>query len=176
MKMSAVMPVKAADLDNPDTVLEIAEQWYGQSPNTDWIVKHACRTLLKAGNRRALELFGFRSSKNLIVSDFQLDKKSITLGEKITFTFALEVKAKKETKVRLEYGMYFMRANGKLSRKVFVISQKSYQPGSYMISKKYTFKDSTTRKYYQGTQSISLIINGEEKEKLVFMLRLANDM
>lgn len=42
--------------DNPDTVLEIAEQWYGKTPKTDWLVKHACRTLLKEGTRRALVL------------------------------------------------------------------------------------------------------------------------
>ncbi len=159
--------------DNPDTVLEIAEQWYGQSPNTDRIVKHACRTLLKAGNRRALVLFGFGNSKNLIVSDFQLDKKVITLGgEKITFTYLLEVKAKKETKVRLEYGMYFMKANGKLRRKVFKISEKSYQPGFYRISKKHKFIDLTTSKHYKGTHCVSLIVNGDEKDKLEFMLKI----
>jgi 3-methyladenine DNA glycosylase AlkC len=158
--------------DNPDTVLEIAELWYGKNANTDWLVKHACRTLLKAGNRRALGLFGFGSAKNLIVSDFQLDKKSITLGEKITFTYSLEVKAKKETKVRLEYGVYFMKANGKPNRKVFKISEKSYQPGSNMISKKHKFIDLTTRKHYKGTHCISLIVNGEEKEKLAFMLKI----
>jgi len=158
--------------DNPDIVLEIAEQWCGQSPKTDWLVKHACRTLLKAGSRRALAVFGFGSSKNLLVSDFQLDKTSITLGEKITFTYLLEVKAPKETKVRLEYGIYYMKANGELKRKVWKISEKAYQPGSHIISKKHKFVDRTTRKHYQGTHSISLIVNGEEKGKLGFMLKI----
>ncbi len=158
--------------DNPDTVLEIAEAWYGQSPNTDWIVKHVCRSLLRAGNRRALVLFGFGSTKDLFVSNFQLDKGSITLGEKIEFTYSLEVKAKKETKVRLEYGVYFMKANGKPKRKVFQISEKSRQPGSNTISKKHRFVDLTTRKHYKGRHFISVIVNGEEKEKLAFMLKM----
>lgn len=158
--------------DNPETVLEIAEKWYGQSPNTDWLVKHACRTLLKNGSRRALKLFGFESTKNLIVSNFQLNKKSITLGEKITLTYSLDVKTDKETKVRLEYGVYFMKANGQLRRKVWRIAEKSYQPGSYMISKNHKFVDSPTKKHYQGTHCISIIVNGEEKEKLEFMLKI----
>ncbi len=158
--------------DNPDTVLEIAEAWYDKTPNTDWLVKHACRTLLKEGNRHALALFGFGSTKNLEVSDFQLNKKSITLGEKMTFTYSLDVKAKKETKVRLEYGMYFMKASGKLKRKVFKISEKSYQPGSHTITKKHRFIDLTTRKHYRGTHCVSIIVNGEEKGKLAFMLKL----
>lgn len=156
--------------DNPDIVLEVAEAWYGQSPKTDWLVKHACRTLLKAGNRKALTLFGFGSTENLIVSDFQLDKKSIALGGKITLTYSLEVKGDKETKVRLEYGVYYMKANGELRRKVWKISEKSYQPGSYAISKNHKFVDRTTRKHYPDRHCISLIVNGEERDKLELTL------
>lgn len=156
--------------DNPDTVLEIAESWYGKTPNTDWQVRHACRTLLKAGNRRALTVFGYGSSKNLVVSDFQLDKESVTLGEKLTFSYSLEVKADKETKVRLEYGIYYLKANGSLSRKVWKISEKSLEPGFHVISKRHNFVDRTTRKHYEGTHCLSLIVNGDEKEKREFML------
>ena len=37
--------------DNPEVVLGICESWSGQSTNTDKIIKHACRTMLKAGNK-----------------------------------------------------------------------------------------------------------------------------
>lgn len=72
--------------------------------------------------------------------------------------------------VRLEYGLYFMKANGDHRRKVFKISEKSYQPGIYTISKRHKFVDLTTRKHYKGTHRVSVLINGEEKEKLAFML------
>jgi len=90
----------------------------------------------------------------------------------MTFTHTLKVKGEEETKVRLEYGMYFMKANGKLKRKVFKISEKSYQPGSHTIIKKHKFIDLTTRKHYKGTHGISLIVNGDEKDKLTFMLKI----
>ncbi|MDX1284833.1 MAG: DNA alkylation repair protein, partial [Draconibacterium sp.] len=38
--------------DHPELVLDICERWQGKSKNTDWIIKHACRTLLKQGNKR----------------------------------------------------------------------------------------------------------------------------
>lgn len=158
--------------DNPDIVMEIAEAWYGKTPKTDRLVKHACRTLLKKGNRRALALFGFGNSENLAVSDFQLDKASITLGEKITFTCSLEVKAEKKTDVRLEYGIYYMKADGNPRKKVFKISEKSYPPGSHIITKQHRFVDLTTRKHYKGTHCVSIIVNGDEKEKLAFILKL----
>lgn len=44
---------------HPDLVLNIARDWYGKNEQTDWIVKHGCRTLLKKGNRDALGIFGF---------------------------------------------------------------------------------------------------------------------
>ncbi|WP_327204715.1 DNA alkylation repair protein [Paenibacillus sp. DMB20] len=39
--------------DHPELVLELARQWIGTHPLTDWIVKHACRTLLRKGDARA---------------------------------------------------------------------------------------------------------------------------
>ena len=44
--------------DHPDLVLDISEKWYGKSEKTDRLIKHACRSMLKAGNKRALLLFG----------------------------------------------------------------------------------------------------------------------
>lgn len=158
--------------DHPDIVLNIAEAWYGKTPNTDRLVKHACRTLLKEGNRRALALFGYGNTKNLDVSDFRLDKKTISLGETMAVSFSLDVKAEAKTKVRLEYGVYYKKANGDLRRKVFKISEKSYLPGSHAIAKNHRFIDRTTRKHHQGTHCLSIIVNGEEKAKLSFNLVL----
>ena len=44
--------------DHPDLVLDISKKWYGKSEKTDRLIKHACRSMLKAGNKRALLLFG----------------------------------------------------------------------------------------------------------------------
>ncbi|GAB4407958.1 MAG: hypothetical protein Fur0044_01080 [Anaerolineae bacterium] len=40
--------------DHPELMLDICEHWYGVTNQTDWMVKHACGGLLKAGNERAL--------------------------------------------------------------------------------------------------------------------------
>ncbi len=39
--------------DNPGIVLDVCQKWYGETAETDKIVKHACRTMLKAGDKRA---------------------------------------------------------------------------------------------------------------------------
>jgi len=157
--------------DNMETVLNLCEKWYGNTKNTDWIVKHACRTLLKTGNKKAMLLFGFGDSKQFEVLNLKPDKKNVKIGADLQFSFQLINKSKKNSKIRLEYRVDFMKANGKQSGKIFQISEKQYKPGEYNIKKKHSFKNRSTRKHYQGEQAISIIVNGVEKEKLVFNLK-----
>ncbi|MDQ6983540.1 MAG: DNA alkylation repair protein, partial [Ghiorsea sp.] len=50
--------------DHPQIVLNIAKAWLGKNKDTDWLIKHACRTLLKQGNTEALALFGFTPARS----------------------------------------------------------------------------------------------------------------
>ena len=78
--------------DNPEIVLDICEKWYGASEETDKIVKHACRTLLKAGDKRALKIFGYSDPSTLKLANFKLDKKKIKIGDTLNFSFDLVLK------------------------------------------------------------------------------------
>ncbi|RLD74188.1 MAG: hypothetical protein DRJ10_17110 [Bacteroidetes bacterium] len=154
--------------DNPETVLELCENWYGNTKDTDWIVKHACRGLLKSGNKRAMLLFGFGDPKNLEVSSLKLDEINVKIGSDLHFSFQLNNKNKKDAKIRLEYRMYFMKANGKQSGKIFQISEKQHKPGKYTVKKKHSFKNLSTRKHYPGEHEIGIVVNGVEKGKMNF--------
>ncbi|MDX2429675.1 MAG: DNA alkylation repair protein, partial [Bacteroides sp.] len=46
VRMSVANNLNDISKDHPDLVLYVCERWYGQSKNTDWIVKRACRTML----------------------------------------------------------------------------------------------------------------------------------
>ena len=41
--------------DNPKVVIEIARKWKGLSSETDKLVKHGCRTLLKQGSPKVIK-------------------------------------------------------------------------------------------------------------------------
>ncbi|MDQ7983294.1 MAG: DNA alkylation repair protein [Spiroplasma sp.] len=155
---------------HPDLIVKIAKDWYGKNKDTDWIVKHGCRTLLKKGNRDVLNIFGFANNSNYVnVDNFTLGTRSITIGENIIFSFAIETK--KETKVRLEYGINYVKSNGKQNRKIFQISELILKANEKKLySKKHCFADVTTRKHYPGTHSITLIVNGTERGTLEFQL------
>ncbi|HFL2527062.1 TPA: DNA alkylation repair protein [Clostridioides difficile] len=154
---------------HPDLVISIAKDWYGKNKSTNWIVKHGCRTLLKKGNRDVLALFGYDDTTSINIQDFTLETTSISIGEDLTFSF--NILAKKATKTRLEYGIDYMKSNGKRNRKIFKISEvslKENEKKSYM--KKHSFADVSVRRHYPGIHSITIIINGVEKGKLDFEL------
>jgi 3-methyladenine DNA glycosylase AlkC len=154
---------------HPDLVAKIAKDWYGKNEHTNWIVKHACRTLLKKGNRDVLALFGLDSA-NIDVDAFALNAKSISIGEDVTFSFS--ILSKETTKVRLEYGIDFVKANGKRNRKIFQISEVSLKANEKKpYTKNHSFADVSTRKHYAGTHSITLIVNGVEQGILDFELK-----
>lgn len=155
--------------DNPNIALEICEKWKGQSQKVDKIVKHACRTLLKAGNKRALAIFGYSDPSLIDVKNLALDKKAVKIGETLTFSF--DVTIEKKSKVRLEYAVYYVKSKDKLSKKVFKITEKDYGPGTYEITRKQSFQEQTTRKHYAGIHIISIITNGEEKAEASFELK-----
>jgi 3-methyladenine DNA glycosylase AlkC len=156
--------------DNPETVLETAKNWSGFSKETDALIKHACRTLLKQGHMEVLKHFGF-SSDQIVVSNFEITTPVVSIGGKLEFSFAIQNADDKNTKMRLEYGLYYKKNNGELSKKVFKISEREIEPNKiYKIERKQSFKRITTRKFYAGIHRISIIVNGKESESKEFSL------
>ncbi|MGX7183988.1 DNA alkylation repair protein [Enterococcus pallens] len=153
--------------DHPELVAKIAADWYGNNQHTDWIVKHGCRTLLKKSHRKVLSIFGFGDADCLTVEDFALAADSIIDGEDLIFSF--QVKAKETTKLRLEYGVDFVKANGTRNRKIFQIAETTLKAGEKRaFTKKRSFAKINTRKHYPGTHSLTLIMNGVEQGTLDF--------
>jgi len=154
---------------HPDLVIKLAKEWYGKNEYTDWIVKHGCRTLLKKGNRDALAIFGCQDVDSVEVESFALGAAAVSVGEDITFSF--EISAKEAAKVRLEYGIDYVKSNGKRNRKIFQLSETSLKEDEKRSYKrKHSFADLSTRKHYPGKHTIVLIVNGTERGKLDFDL------
>lgn len=154
--------------DHPATMMDVARRWKGISKETDAIIKHASRTLLKAGHNEILDHYGLEG-KNISLSGFNIITPSVKIGDSLEFEFAVSNNDTNKQNVRLEYGIYYNKANGQLSKKVFKVSERLYQPGEKAgIMRKQSFKPITTRKFYPGKHQLSIIINGQEKEVKTF--------
>ena len=158
--------------DNPETVIDLAKKWYGTSEEIDWIVKHGCRTLLKQGNSEIMELFGFDTVvEHIGIENFMILNPKVEIGGSLEFSFDLLNQNNQKSKIRLEYAIYYQKANGTLAKKVHKISEKIYAGNSLTkIVRKHSFRVVTTRKFHLGLHQVAVIINGNEFEKYNFEL------
>ncbi|WP_020531505.1 hypothetical protein [Flexithrix dorotheae] len=154
--------------DHPELALKLFKGWYGKSENTNWIIKHGCRTLLKQGNKEALSIFGFNSQAKIKIQNFKLSNPKIKLGDRLDFSFDLILEGDQKSNIRLEYFIYYLKSNGAHSKKIFKISEGMIENRKKIkINKSQVFKNFTTRKHYFGEHKISLVINGEEQPQLL---------
>jgi 3-methyladenine DNA glycosylase AlkC len=157
--------------DHPDIVVALAKKWKGLSKETDAIIKHGSRTLLKKGHSQILTHYGLKS-KNLLVTGFNIANPSVSMGGELEFSFCVTNRNRKKQTVRLEYGLYYNKSNSQLSKKVFKISEKSFEAGeSVLVTRRQSFKKITTRVHYAGNHKLSVIVNGEEKEYKDFVVK-----
>jgi 3-methyladenine DNA glycosylase AlkC len=157
--------------DHPDLVISLARKWKGISAETDAIVKHGSRSMLKKGHQEILNHYGL-ISKNIRISLFKIETSVVKMGDALSFSFQVSNDGNKKQTVRLEYGLYYRKANDQLSRKVFKISERTYEPGKKLaVQRKQSFKKITTRVFYPGKHNLSIIVNGEEKVMKSFLVK-----
>lgn len=157
--------------DNPATVTEIATRWLAESlhKNRVWIVKHACRSLLKKADPKILKLFAFNSPEHIQIKHLELDKV-VQMGEILHFSCELK-SALPLGKLRIEFAIHFMKKNGKQAPKIFKISESTLLECNKKISKSFSFKKISTRRYYLGEHQLTIIVNGDSMAKRSFLLQ-----
>lgn len=159
--------------DHPELVLEIASQWYGGHPLTDWIVRHGLRSLLRKGDIRALAIFGYEELEELEgleVRELSLKRSVIEMGDDLEFAFQLVNETGQKMALRIDYEIDYMKASGKLAPKRYKCSDKVYAPGSWNVEKKQSFKPISTRRFYSGDHRLHIIVNGKRLASMDFVL------
>ncbi len=148
--------------DHPDLVLMTVRRWReGASQGTNWLIRHALRSLVKAGHPQALALLGYGEATVSLV-DFQVQPAQIELGQSVTFTFTLRNDAAAAQDLLIDYVVYYVKANGSTSPKVFKLNTRTVAPGETItIQKKHPIKPITTRVHYPGTHTIAIQVNGQ---------------
>jgi len=157
--------------DHPDKVLAWCKDNIGEHPQTDWIIKRACRTLLKAGHPKALQLFNYKHSGKTILSSFRLDKKQLKIGERLEFFCAMESLPKEA--LRVEYAIHYMKKNGVHSPKKFHLMDNINTESYREFSKSHSFEQRTTRAHHEGEHWLEIFVNGISMGRKSFYLNSA---
>jgi 3-methyladenine DNA glycosylase AlkC len=156
--------------DHPDMVAEVVKNWKGVSAETDWVIRHGCRTLLKKAHPSTYALFNLQNAADCELSNLTLSKNRLAIGERLRFSFDLKT-GEKPAKLRLEYAVYYAKANGKRSRKIFQLAEKAFPAGQTIsFQKEQRFQNFTTRKHYPGKHKLAILVNGRELAEKEFLL------
>jgi 3-methyladenine DNA glycosylase AlkC len=158
--------------DHPELVVTLLKKWSrDKSEEMQWLIRHALRTLVKAGHPKALELLGYSSRPNIRVKSMRLAKTKIKMGESLDLEVELTSSQKKAQALLVDYKIHHMKANGKLSPKVFKWTQKTISSSSpLLLKKRHPFKEISTRRYYLGRHEVELQVNGVVVSKKRFFL------
>ena len=154
--------------DHPDLVLGIAARWLGASPETDKLVKHACRTLLKKGDQQALRLFGHHDDVAVVVKGLRASE-TVEIGSTLDFAFVVSSDA--ATPARIEYAIDFVKRAGGTSRKVFKIAEKDLAAKTPLrFERHHRFTDFTTRTHFPGRHRVTIVVNGVARATREFLV------
>ena len=156
--------------DNPQVTLEIARRW-SANEKPGWIVKHALRTLVKAGDPTALEILGFSPTPHIALDNLTVSASSVAIGGELEFSFDVISNSDTPQSLMIDYVVYLFKKNGAHSEKVFKLSQRDIGPGEHLtLRRKQSFRPVSTRKYYAGPHAIEIQINGQRAGKVEFQL------
>lgn len=154
--------------DQPSVVIAIAQRWKGDNPDTDWIVRHGCRTLIRKANPEIMSLFGYAepitgATSIATEASLRVEPNIIPIGGISELRYDLRIQEADAAHIRIEYAIDFVKSKGHTTRKSFLLSDKTV-PGGTRLSglRKHSWRDLTTRRHYPGEHRISLLVNGCE--------------
>ena len=158
--------------DHPDLVIETCQRWLEDAvPERRWIIKHATRTLVKAGRPEVFPLLGFTAKPKLDISPPNLSPSVICLGNSLQISAQVCSTSNKKQHVVIDYAIHFVKANGKTAPKVFKWKNLQIKPQETItLNKAHPLKAINTRRYYPGKHRIELLVNGKSTSDSEFEL------
>jgi 3-methyladenine DNA glycosylase AlkC len=158
--------------DDPSVVLQVLQRWQAEGgEEIGWIIRHALRTLLKAGHPEALDLLGFSPEPAVAVRNLTVEPAVVPLGGEVTFSFDVESLSEGSQELMIDYVVYYVKASGRRSPKVWKLSKRTIQPGQVLrITRRHSFAPVTTRRYYPGEHAVEPKINGKLFGRVAFVL------
>lgn len=148
--------------DHPTLLLDRLEGWSLDDARTKWIVRHALRSLIKRGDRRALALLGAGEPAQVEVQALQVAPGEVRLGQSMTLSFTLKSTSDKPQRLVVDYAIDYVKASGKSASKVFKLKTLDLPAGaSVTLSRSQQIRELTTRKHYYGHHAVHLLVNGE---------------
>ena len=146
---------------HPEWVLDRLATWPVDNAHTAWIAKRALRSLIKAGNGRALAVIGAGGVPDVKISKFAVTPRRVALGERVTLSFDLASKCLESQRLVIDYRMHYVKKSGVTAAKVFKLKELTLDGGQKVaIERTQNIRDFTTRVHYAGRHDVEILVNG----------------
>ena len=133
--------------------------WKQNDKNILFLITHWLRTQIKSWNPKALQLLGYYMP-DIKIKQFNIRTSEVKLWNNLEFDF--DIISNISQKLLINYKIYFVMSNGKLSEKIFNISKKNLSKWEKTnISKKHPLREMTTKKLYSWEHFVEIFINWE---------------
>jgi 3-methyladenine DNA glycosylase AlkC len=162
---------------HPHEVIAVLSVWKKEArqdgEELEWMTKHALRTLIKQGNKEALQLLGFRKEVGAQVERFSLVSTTAHIALPCTLSFSCTLTGKKDESLLIDYAIGFLKKNGEVKEKVFKLKKVSLKKGEQVaLTKNHRLlADATTYRVYKGTHSLTLLVNGKRMGTKTFVIK-----
>lgn len=147
--------------DHPAWVLNRIEGWDLENAHTAWIAKRALRSLIKAGDRRALAVIGAGQAAEVRLKRFSVSPTRLRLGERVSFSLVFVSTGQAAQKLVVDYAIHYRKKSGGSSAKVFKWKELCVEPAEAVtLTKGQMVRDFSTRKHHAGLHRVEVMVNG----------------
>lgn len=151
--------------DHPDLLTGLARQWLDDSPvpaMRQSLLRHALRTAIKRGDAQALALFGHGQVSPLQIQSVSVTPSKARIGDSITLRCQLHNPSAQQVRALADWRVFYVKANGTLSPKVFkgaTVQVDAHSSGQ--IEKTLSLRQMSTRTHHPGRHTVEIALNGQ---------------
>ena len=157
--------------DHPELVARLAADWLTDAPpERAQLIRHACRSLVKAGHPATLAALGFVPAQ--VETEVAITAQLVHYGGALHFAVTLRSGASAPQKLVVDYAIHFRKANGGTAPKVFKLRTLTLPPADTVrLARQHAIRPITTRRYYDGAHRLEILVNGTPAAEAPFTLQ-----
>lgn len=158
--------------DNPDVLLAVARRWsMDAGDERRALVRHALRSLVKAGDAQALEILGYDETDAVELRRVSVEPPIVPVGGAVSIEFELQGTGAATQRLLVDLRVHYVKANGTSSPRVFKLRAVEVAPGeSARFAKRLSLADLSTRRHHAGVHRLEALINGRAEPLGAFRL------
>jgi 3-methyladenine DNA glycosylase AlkC len=156
--------------DNPAALIDTCRRWAKDATTQRrWLIRYALRSAVKRGDAAALAILGFVATPAVSVLAARAEPPVVPIGQAVTVTVELANDGTSAEQLLVDLRVYFVKANGRTSPKVFKGRELELGPAqSARLTKTISLAQHTTRTHHPGQHRVEVLVNGQACGEHVF--------